>query len=217
MDLKSGKIRYAAISFGGFLGMGDKLFAVPWSALHVQYNTERSQNHAVLDINKAKLEKAPGFDKNHWPDFADMKWANDVNAYYGVARTSEPNEAIPARRIEDIVGIEVQNHQGENLGKINEIVINLQTGTANYAAMSFGGFLGVGDKLFAMPWRQIEFRNDAKSQKLTAVVNASKESLQKAPSFDKSNWPNFGDPNWSREIDRHYGDQASTIGKPADR
>ena len=142
-----------------------------------------------------------------------MKWANDVNTFYGVARTTEANDAMPARRIEDIVGIEVQNRQGDNLGKINEVVINLQTGSANYAAMSFGGFLGIGDKLFAMPWRQVEFRNDAKSQKLTAVVNASKEVLAEVPSFDKNHWPDFGSPDWSREIDRHYGEQASSTNK----
>jgi len=181
MDLKSGKIRYAAVSFGGFLGMGDKLFAVPWGALKFQYNTERSQNHAVLDINKSRLEKAPGFDKNHWPNFADAQWANDVNSFYGIGQAAQSNEGMPARRVEDIVSAPAQNPQGQDLGKINDIVINLPSGTANYAALSFGGFLGVGDKLFAMPWRQIEFRTDAKSQKLTAVVNVTKESLEKAP------------------------------------
>jgi sporulation protein YlmC with PRC-barrel domain len=209
MDVKSGKIRYAALSFGGFLGMGDKLFAVPWSALKIQYNTERSQNHAVLDINKTRLEKAPGFDKNHWPDFANVEWANNINSYYGIGQATQTHAGMPARRIEDIVGVVVQNPQGEDLGKLSDVVINLQTGTANYAAMSFGGFLGIGDKLFAMPWRQIDFRNDAKSQKLTAVVNVSKESLEKAPSFDKNHWPDFADPNWSRDIDRHYGEQAA--------
>jgi len=209
MDLKSGKIRYAAVSFGGFLGMGEKLFAVPWGALKIQYNTERSQNHVVLDVSKSRLEKAPGFDKNHWPNFADHQWANEVNAFYGLGQTAQSNEGMPARRIEDIVGAPVQNSQGQDLGKINDIVINLQSGTANYAALSFGGFLGIGDKLFAMPWRQIDFRVDAKSQKLTAVVNISKESLEKAPSFDKNHWPDLADPNWSREIDRHYGDQVA--------
>jgi len=209
MELKSGKIRYAAVSFGGFLGMGEKLFAVPWAALKIQYNTERSQNHAVLDISKSRLEKAPGFDKNHWPNFADDKWANEVNSFYGLGQAAQNQEGMPARRIDDIVGAAVQNSQGQDLGKIDDIVINLQSGTANYAALSFGGFLGIGDKLFAMPWRQIDFRVDAKSQKLTAVVNVSKESLEKAPSFDKNHWPDFADPNWSREIDRHYGDQVA--------
>jgi len=209
MEVKSGKIRYAAVSFGGFLGMGEKLFAVPWGALKIQFNTERSQNHAVLDVSKSRLEKAPGFDKNHWPNFGDDKWASEVNSFYGLGQAAHHNEGMPARRIEDIVGAPVQNSQGQDLGKINDIVINLQTGTSNYAALSFGGFLGIGDKLFAMPWRQIDFRVDAKSQKLTAVVNVSKESLEKAPSFDKNDWPDLANPNWSREIDRHYGDQVA--------
>ena len=79
LDVPRGHIAYAVLSFGGFLGMGDKLFAVPWRAL-----TLDAENMCfVLDTTKERLEKAPGFDKNRWPSMADEAWARDVHAYYG--------------------------------------------------------------------------------------------------------------------------------------
>lgn len=67
LDVHNGRIAYAVLSFGGFLGMGNKLFAIPWEML-----TLDAPNHAfVLDIDKEQLENAQGFDKDNWPDFAD--------------------------------------------------------------------------------------------------------------------------------------------------
>jgi sporulation protein YlmC with PRC-barrel domain len=79
LDMSTGKISYAVLSFGGVLGMGDKLFAIPWSALEL----DADNKCFVLDIEKEKLEKAPGFDKNNWPSMADNQWATHIHSYYG--------------------------------------------------------------------------------------------------------------------------------------
>jgi hypothetical protein len=78
IDLAEGRIAYAALSFGGFLGMGDKLFAIPWKAL-----TMRVHEHAfVLDIPKEVLENAVGFDKDNWPA-PSRESLSSVYSYYG--------------------------------------------------------------------------------------------------------------------------------------
>jgi len=79
VDLASGRIAYAVLSFGGFLGMGDKLFAIPWNSLTV----DTVQKRFVLNVDKALLERAPGFDKDHWPNMADPAWRAGVYSYYG--------------------------------------------------------------------------------------------------------------------------------------
>jgi len=83
LDLDDGRINYAVLSFGGFLGLGDKLFAIPWEAL-----TLNAEDHTfVLDVDKERLENAPGFDQDNWPTDADYEsgWLNDVYDYYGYA------------------------------------------------------------------------------------------------------------------------------------
>jgi len=79
LDTSNGNVRYAVLSFGGVLGIGEKLFAVPWKALNLDTENERF----VLNVDKDRLKDAPGFDKNHWPDMADKTWENEIHSYYG--------------------------------------------------------------------------------------------------------------------------------------
>lgn len=81
LDVPSGRIAYAVLSRGGILGMGDKLFAIPWSALTL----DADRHCFILDISKERLEQAPGFDKDRWPSMADARWATDIYEYYGAA------------------------------------------------------------------------------------------------------------------------------------
>ena len=86
LDMRSGRVSYAVLSFGGFLGLGEKLFAVPWAALHLDTVNKRF----VLDASKDRLESAPGFDKNDWPDKADTAWEKGVHAFYGTQPHGDP-------------------------------------------------------------------------------------------------------------------------------
>ena len=88
IDLESGDVAYAVLSYGGFLGMGDKLFAVPWSALEL--NAE--EHEFILDVDKSPLENAPGFDKDNWPDFADTSFGTQVHSHYGEQPYWERNQ-----------------------------------------------------------------------------------------------------------------------------
>ena len=78
LDVPMGRIAYAVLSSGGFLGVGDKLFAIPWGALTL----DTDNKCFILDVSKERLEKAPGFDKDHWPSLADQSWAVSVHKYY---------------------------------------------------------------------------------------------------------------------------------------
>src|SRR5438552_15672242 len=82
LDVTGGRIAYAVLSFGGFLGMGSKLFAIPWSALTL----DEDEKCFILEMDKARLENAPGLDKDRWPDMADPTWRNQVYDYYGADR-----------------------------------------------------------------------------------------------------------------------------------
>lgn len=79
LDIPKGKIAYAVLSRGGILGMGDKLFAIPWSALTL--DTERKC--FVLNCDSRRLDEAEGFDKDRWPKMADFTWASQLHEHYG--------------------------------------------------------------------------------------------------------------------------------------
>jgi sporulation protein YlmC with PRC-barrel domain len=78
IDPHTGRVAYAVVSFGGILGMGEKLFAIPFSA----FDYDVTENEYVLDVSKEQLKAAPGFDSDHWPSMSDEKWNRDVYKYY---------------------------------------------------------------------------------------------------------------------------------------
>ncbi len=102
---------------------------------------------------------------------------------------------------ETLIGNNVYNKQEENLGDIKEIMLDMRTGRVSYAVLEFGGFLGMGSKLFAVPWSVLQL--DTVNKRF--VFNVSKESLENAPGFEKDNWPDMADPAWEKGIHDYYG------------
>jgi sporulation protein YlmC with PRC-barrel domain len=231
VELNSGEIRYAALSFGGFAGFGDKLFAVPWKA--IQFKFDEDDHYLVVDVSQEKLENAEGFDEEHWPNVGDPKWAASVDKSFAGAEgeaadkekdaeakeEKEAKQSVPdgksgtktagdkivydaVYRVSSLKGMEVRNEAGKDLGQINELVFDLRKGKVAYAALSHGGVLGVGDKLFAVPFDAFKLKHKADEKFL--VLNIPEEKLANAPGFDENHWPDTVDPKWAEEIDRHY-------------
>lgn len=99
-----------------------------------------------------------------------------------------------------LIGNEVYNHQDEDLGDIKEIMLDMSNGKVSYAVLSFGSFLGMGEKLFAVPWQALTLDTENKR----FVLNAHKEKLKDAPGFDKDNWPDMADATWEQDIHNFY-------------
>ncbi|MGO4883697.1 MAG: PRC-barrel domain-containing protein [Bryobacteraceae bacterium] len=97
-------------------------------------------------------------------------------------------------------GNSVRNSSGEDLGKISEIMIDIPNGRVAYAVLSFGGFLGMGDRLFAIPWSILKVNEDEKY----FVLDVDKEVLKNAPGFDKDNWPDMSDTTWGTKVFSYY-------------
>jgi len=98
------------------------------------------------------------------------------------------------------IGADVQNPQGQNLGDIKDIVIDRVSGRMAYAVVSFGGFLGMGEKLFAVPWGAFS----QKADKDTFVLDVDKERLKNAPGFDAHNWPQMASREWVTSLYSYY-------------
>jgi len=95
----------------------------------------------------------------------------------------------------------VKNAAGEDLGKIEDLMIDLYTGRIAYAVLSFGGFLKMGNKLFAIPWEALKLDTVKKE----VILHIDKSRLEKATGFDKDNWPNMADPTFGSTLYRQYG------------
>jgi sporulation protein YlmC with PRC-barrel domain len=147
------------------------------------------------------------------PFFDTAAWADDPPAAGSNAAINETHVAVVhVFRTADIIGLPVKNNKHEDLGKIDDLVIDMKTGDVRYAAIEFGGVAGFGGKLFAVPWQKLMFMfgepNKASSRHF--MFDVSKEQLENAPGFNASHWPNVADPQWSTSIDQHYNFERKT-------
>ena len=99
-----------------------------------------------------------------------------------------------------LTGHKVENEAGEDLGKIDDLVLDDQSGRVQYAILSFGGFLGMSNRLVAVPWKRLRLKGNHK----TFILNIDKETLRNAPSFDRANWPQMDLPEWRDLIETYF-------------
>lgn len=110
----------------------------------------------------------------------------------------------PNLRASELIGMNIQNLQGENVGEVEDIVLNVESGKVNYAAVSYGGFLGIGDDLFAVPFEAFKVGKKRGEEEYVLVLDVTEEQLEGAQGFDKDSWPNFADQKFTSELDRRY-------------
>ena len=116
----------------------------------------------------------------------------------GTVATGETDRLIASNKVE---GTAVYNRQGERLGSVYNFMVDKRSGQVEYAVMSFGGFLGIGDSYHPLPWKSLTYDTSQGGY----VVDLDKDRLQKAPSYSSSEAPDWSDPGYGRRIDDYYG------------
>lgn len=203
IDGERGRVAYAVLSFGGFMGMGEKWFAIPTGAMTLPEECK----HFVLAVEKDRLKNATGFEKDHWPKMEDTTWGMGIHEFYGQKPywMSEGEGSTPTnlviQKASEIIGRTVQNDRGEKLGEIKDLVIDPDRNRIAYVVLTFGGFLGMGDKLFAIPAGVLQMPGTGGY----AVLTVDKDHLKTATGFDKGNWPNLADPTIATKTYEFYG------------
>lgn len=108
-------------------------------------------------------------------------------------------------RASQMMGQNIQNPQGEAVGEINDIVLDAGSGRIRYVAVTYGGLLGVGNKMFAVPYEAFQCKADPDDHKKTIVVlDVTEKQLEGASGFDEDHWPNFADRRFTMELDKRY-------------
>jgi len=107
-----------------------------------------------------------------------------------------------------ITGTKVENLNGDKIGNIKDLMIDLESGQVLYAVLSHGGFLGMGDDYFAVPMQAFKFsERDGKVIKL----DVDEDTLENAPGFNKDSWPSDSSMDFTNSVYAHYGyERAST-------
>lgn len=118
------------------------------------------------------------------------------------SQTGQPQQGLERIRASELIGTSVSDARGEDLGKVEEVVIDLQSGKAHAVVISFGGMLGIGDKQVAVPIGELKPGKDNQ-----LMVNIDKQKLQDAEGFAKGQMPGMDDEYWSRDMASANGGQ----------
>jgi len=201
VDLESGRILY------GVIGTGKNRVAVP---PQVFTQTKPSANELRVNVDKQKVDGAPQFDPiDKAGDWGSAAFVNQVYSYFGKSpwwQGSAPaNEGAfhNVHKSSQIIGLNVQNVNNQNVGKINNLAVDLPDGRVVVLVLSPDSALNLGGNLYPMPPQAFTLSSDKKN--LVSNIDASK--LASAPHFASNNPPNFSDPNYIAQIYQFYGKQ----------
>ncbi len=206
-----GKVSFAIVSRPGIIGMPGNPLAVPFNTL----SYDNKQKVFVADISWERLQSAPVFSKE---ELTDQKWAEDTYKYFGqqpawtvgetkgkrVAAESR-KEALPAMsgwqrpyEASEILGTHMMNRQGEDLGRISNLVLDTR-GRVSFVILAHGGFLRIGEKLTPVPFGALSYDTEKH-----LVLDITREKLESAPVFSRKT---LGDLQWAKEVYRYFGQQ----------
>ncbi len=196
VDVNNGRVHYVVLSFGGFLGMGNKLFAYPVRA----FRLAADKDELVLNVAKERLKDAPGFEADRYPDFEAAEYRGRVDRYFGKSLAIEPRPNMRLVRSGELIGKDVNGADGRDLGEIQDVVLNMANGSVRYAVLEFDQSWSLNDKLFAFPLRA--FKQGGRWSD-DMVLNIIKDTLNNVPGFDKNTWPDLNDQRWNADVDRY--------------
>ena len=112
--------------------------------------------------------------------------------------TNETGNLIGSDKVE---GTAVYGADRNKIGSIERVMIDKQSGKVSYAVLSFGGFLGIGDSYYPLPWKALDYDTSMGGY----VVDLNKDRLERAPSYAGKEGADWGDPAYGRRIDEYYG------------
>ncbi len=193
VDVANARVYYAVLEFGGFLGLGEKLFAYPVRAFRIAADLD----DLVLNVDDAKLKAAPGFARDNWPDWATYR--SDVDRYHGATISLKSMPGQKLRRASELIGKDVNDRSGNDVGEIEDIVVNMGNGRIQYAVLEFDRSWNLNDTLLAVPMRAFTYPGDRDE----LVMNVDKSRLDTKRVFDKNRWPDLNDPKYVVDVDRY--------------
>ena len=257
VDTENGRVAYAVVGIGGFLGIGEKLSAFPMSAFKVSQaaprdgmpaargtSTDKSPGnpfdndgvrgdkgpigsdragagatngtgpaatanrmlsgrglggvHLVVDADPGRLKRAPNFDADKWPDWNDSKYRGEVDRAAGATGAAKVGRLL---RGSQLVDADIRDPQARNVGEVEDLVVDVRTGTVRYAVVDFDQAWTPDDKLVAVPMKALRASGD----KGELVFAGDRSQLERAPSFEKGKWPDLNAAAYRGEVDRYVG------------
>lgn len=206
VDAHSGQILYGILDTGLF----GKSIPVPWTAL--QMKTVEDKHSFVLAKSKDQLANAPTLTAARTHDYTNEEWKRSVDTFFGVRTVARPvtpeREGVGQLTLDKmifesnkLVGFKVYNSQNDDLGKVDELIIDANAGQVRYGIVD----TGLGGKRIPVPWGAFALAKERDKENYWLVLDKTRDQLANAPTFDANRWPDFASQDWKNSVDRFFG------------
>jgi hypothetical protein len=200
-----GRVQYAILGYGGLAGVGASYTAVPWGALDVKF--VEGKWAVNLDMTKEALAKAPKFQGENYQDLTNAEWVNRVHAFFRprTEEASQPRRALESiLRATKIVDATLKNARDESIGEVEELLLDRE-GRVAFAILGRGGVLDIGESFIPVPWSNLRLNYSKEDTSVTAVIDITKERLEKAPLVKGDSYANLLDPKFREYVYKYFG------------
>lgn len=213
VHLPDGRILFATLESGGFLGLGEETYPFPLGAFRYLPNEEA----LALNIDETQLTDAAGF-ADDWPDLNNADYTTELEQFWGgLGENIIPTNVITGvgslsgsvARASNLLGSAVYSADGDNLGDIDDMLIDLGNGDVRYVVISIGEFLGLGGELHAIPMNAFTVDTTGAFDDTAAaalILNVDQSVLEQAPTFDPNVYPDTTDTDWDAEWQQFWAD-----------
>jgi len=154
----------------------------------------------VLDVSPEKLRLAPGFERNHWPDWADKRYREEVDRYFRANTARGVASGDRMTRASALIGRKVDDTEGRNAGEIEDVIVNLGSERIRYVVLDFDKARSLDDKLVALPLSAFNFPSRSDTN---VVLNVDRGRVNTARGFDEHTWPDLNSPAYRRDVDAY--------------
>lgn len=184
IDGNSGEVPFAVVDFGGTLDFGEELFAIPWKAF------THDHEEGVCVLNMTMMKESPNEEeKRDWKEVKEGKTlgeSEDLIGDYWVEASPEdqqkPKHSSNALSANTILGAPVKNQSGEEVGTLDNVILDFDQGVISNTVFATGGILGIGEEKHLLPWKSFTYSRE----KETLMADLTKEKVESAPVYDEA-------------------------------
>lgn len=190
-------VSYVALQRGGVLGVGEKLYAIPWSAVSMSADGKSLS----VAISKKDIESSQGFDSKKWPDKGDAQWSKTPGETGSMMSMNPDDEMFRMRRLSETLKTDVRDRGDTELGKLSDLGIDQVPGRVVYGIVAWGS-LGKKENYAAVPWDMFVLQPKPR----LAMIDADRNMLQSV-AFEMSNWKSLSDRSYADKLYQQFGEE----------
>lgn len=213
----SGRVSFVLLGHGGVATIGEKVTAVPFTA----FGWNADKKWLTLPMTAEQLKSAPTLDSGEWKSLGDPTHVATYYGHYKVTEYRNDRDKIRDKdsasklgpeehrvvRVSDIRGKTLMGSDGREVGTVNDLVLDANSGRVAFVAVTFGGVMGIGSDKVAVPWSVFDINKDGR----LFVTDIDKETIKAAPRFKESDWGELRDTTFGTRVYKHYGKNADWL------